>query len=352
MRTIPKISLLVLVWATVATASTYDYRGVITGVSSNPPAIEFEGVNLHGCTELSALRDEFRPWCVYVLDNRIVPAEVALAPARAFRAYHHVVVQTLTAEADAVEGLVTEAGKDALTVDVLLMAAQGDAPSKDIVRRVKVPLARPATVSPGDRVRVLPARGRMIDALTPEAHGCKFDDASGTEPAADTLSGRLAAAGEVAAAFEGVIKRVTIPDIELWVFRDGQPQVVRIKRDWTTGSLTRDCRPVEVERDLLRKGRRVVYTRISKRGRETDLESRFYGVSVDDGRTEGLIEQVDGDKIVVTTLTADGPAAVTIPLESATVRLDGQPADAGSLKAGMSVVVLEPREQSVTEVGQ
>jgi len=361
-----------------AYASTRHYRGVITAVNSEGPTIELSGVNIHGkATSVSELGSWFHVWAVFAKDNRIVPARQALVKGRQYCGFHEGAVQVLSEEADVHVGRVAEVSDKELVLDVVLTVNHRVKPPKDITRKVRIPLDRPVDVKVGQKVRVTPGRGAVIDALSRPSDQIRFPDTvrEANKPAPkpkskmmDTLGDLGADAGDGGLAIdfgekpkpkpvwvnnvwivvEGLVKSLDEKTLELWTFRDGKAQTVEVPRNWPAGFVLQDAKQVEAEEDLIAPGRWVAYAQVSKRGGTRLVGTHVWGVSKDSGRVQGLLRGVDKGALKITTLTVDGPRDVTVKPESPSVKLDGRPSNMKSLRPGMPVVVFSPRPQAVT----
>ena len=367
-----------LVLGDVASASTRHYRGVITHVSPDGPTIKLSGVNIHSSAEsVSELGSSFHKWAIFAIDNRIVPARQALVKGRQYCGFHEGAVQVLSEEADIHEGRVAEVSDKELTLDVVMMVNKRVNPPKDVTRPVRIPLEKPADVRVGQTVRVTPARGAVVDALSRPCDQIRFPDtvAEANRPAPkaksklmDTLDDLDAEAGDgglsldlgekpkpkpiwvnnVWVVVEGLVKALTEKELELWMFRDGKAQVVKVPRNWPPSFVLQDANPVKAEGDPIAPGRWVAYAQVSKRGGKRLVGTHVWGVSKDDGRVQGLLRRVEKGALTLTTLTVDGPRDITVTPNSPKVRLDGRPSTLSDLRPGMPVVVFSPRPQTVT----
>ena len=361
-----------------SSASTRHYRGVITAVNSEGPTIKLAGVNIHGGgSSASELSSWFHPWAIFAIDNRIVPARLALVKGRQYCGFHEGAVQVLSEEADVHVGRVAEASDKELVLDVVLSVNKRVNPPKDVTHTVRIPLERPVAVKAGQQVRVTPGRGAVIDALSRPSDQIRFPDTvrEATKPAPkprskmmDTLDDLDADAGDGGLAIdfgekpkpkpiwvnnvwivvEGLVKSLDEKTLELWTFRNGKAQTVKVARNWPATFVLQDASPVKAEADLIAPGRWVAYAQVSKRGGKRLVGTHVWGVSKDSGRVQGLLRGVDRGALKLTTLTVDGPRDVTVKPESPSVKLDGRPSKLSALRPGMPVVVFSPRPQTVT----
>jgi len=253
---------------------------------------------------------------------------------------------------------------------------------KGIFGVVSVPLTAPVDVKIGDWVHVLPGRRQTLEARTRfspvikslgPAPSAKPTPRKPTGPPLD--SGPTGKTGgeefaleepekveqEVQAKqekdqndicrgniLECVVKSVDEKDLELWVFKNGKPEQVTLPRP--RGHVYLDCNPVKAS-ELIVPGRRLVYVQVSKRG-GPGHETHVFGISDENGRTQGIVKSIAGSGITVTTLTASGAADVTIPLSEPVVRLNGKLSERSKLKPGMPVVVSSERKQKIIKKGQ
>jgi len=331
-----------------AAASTFTWEGIITSVAADGSSIVVMALNHYGMgmDKLAERTIKFSPETIFILDNQVVPREVALAPGRKFCAFGPCWIATLSEAGTVLSGKVKSVSADGKSAVLALPIKNDELLDKPVSWDENAvwmadgkAVAKENVLKVGQAVRFLAGRRQTLEVLSEQALAKRFPE-KGHTASVGVVKVMDPQGGAVLLVSKGG------KDSELAVARKGMLVVDACYRN--SGHASKEAVDAAWA-EMAAVGRGIIQVRAQKRpGKFDDF---VIGVSDDPGRTVATVKNFDADKgtLVVSARGADGPKDVTVDLaKDAVVRLDGKASTAAeALKAGRELLLYSTRPMTM-----